>query len=99
MHDKKDGSKGNIIMVTEGASIPDPREWRLINAWSIALVGAISTLFALCLLWPEPYLRILLYLPDGVLIAFKIAVLFMCCAVCLGLLKGLRSISYKRDLT
>ena len=30
-------SKGNIVMVTEGASIPDPRESRLINAWSIAL--------------------------------------------------------------
>ena len=72
MHDKKDGSKGNIIMVTDGASIPDPREWRLINAWSIALAGAVCTLFALCLLWPEPYLRILLYLPDGVLITFKI---------------------------
>ncbi len=96
MHDKKDGSKGNIIMVTDGASIPDPREWRLINAWSIALVGAISTLFALCLLWPEPYLRILLYLPDGVLITFRITVLSICCAVPLGLLTGLGRISNNR---
>ena len=37
-------SKGNIIMVTDGPSIPNPREWRLINAWSIALCGAIITL-------------------------------------------------------
>ena len=96
MHDKKDGSKGNIIMVTDGASIPDPREWRLINAWSIALVGAFGTLFALCTLWPEPYLRILLYLPDGILITFRITLLSICCAVPLGLLTGLGRISDNR---
>lgn len=89
-------SKGNIIMVTEGASIPDPREWRLINAWSIALFGAVLSLFLLCLLWPEPYLRILLYLPDGVLITFKITVLSICCAVPLGLLTGLGRLSRNR---
>ena len=89
-------SKGNIVMVTDGGSFPDPREWRLINAWSIALVGAVCALFALCLLWPEPYLRILLYLPDGVLITFKITVMSICCAVPLGLLTGLGRISRNR---
>ena len=89
-------SKGNIVMVTDGASIPDPREWRLINAWSIALVGAVCALFALCLLWPEPYLRILLYLPDGVVVTFKITVMSICCAVPLGLLTGLGRISRNR---
>lgn len=89
-------SKGNIVMVTDGASIPDPREWRLINAWSIALVGAVCALFALCLLWPDPYLRILLYLPDGVVVTFKITVMSICCAVPLGLLTGLGRISDNR---
>lgn len=89
-------SKGNIVMVTDGASIPDPREWRLINAWSIALVGAVCALFALCLLWPDPYLRILLYLPDGVVVTFKITVMSICCAVPLGLLTGLGRISRNR---
>lgn len=96
MEDKKDGSKANIVMVTDGASIPDPREWRLINAWSIALAGAVCTLCALCVLWPEPYLRILLYLPDGVLITFKITLLAICCAVPLGLITGLGRISRNR---
>ena len=50
----------------------------------------------LCLLWPEPYLRILLYLPDGVLITFRITVLSICCAVPLGLLTGLGRISNNR---
>ncbi|MBO4300311.1 MAG: amino acid ABC transporter permease [Desulfovibrio sp.] len=96
MEDKKDGSKANIVMVTDGASIPDPREWRLINAWSIALLGAICTLCALCVIWPEPYLRILLYLPDGVLITFKITLMAICCAVPLGLITGLGRISRNR---
>ena len=91
-------SMGNIVMVTDGASIPDPREWRLINAWSIALVGAVCALFALCLLWPDPYLRILLYLPDGVVVTFKITVMSICCAVPLGLLTGLGRISRNRAI-
>ena len=91
-------SQGNIVMVTDGASIPDPREWRLINAWSIALVGAVCALFALCLLWPDPYLRILLYLPAGVVVPFKITVMSICCAVPLGLLTGLGRISRNRAI-
>lgn len=86
-------SKANIVMVTDGASIPNPREWRLINAWSLALFGAVGVLFALCLFWPEPYLRIVLYLPDGVLITFEITILSICFAVPLGLLTGLGRIS------
>ena len=77
---------------------PNPREWRLINAWSIALVGAVCALFALCLLWPDPYLRILLYLPDGVVVTFKITVMSICCAVPLGLLTGLGRISRNRAI-
>lgn len=87
------GGKTTILMVTDGASIPNPREWRLINAWSIALTGAIAALFLLCLLCPDPYLRIVLYLPDGVLITFEITILSICCAVPLGLITGLGRIS------
>ncbi|MBQ3060300.1 MAG: amino acid ABC transporter permease [Desulfovibrio sp.] len=90
-------SKGNIVMVTDGASIPDPRESRLINAWSIALVGAIASLLGLCLFWPDPYREILSYLlPDGVMITFKITILSICCAVPLGLITGLGRISRNR---
>jgi polar amino acid transport system permease protein len=90
-------SKGNVVMmVTDGASIPNPREWRLVNAWSISIVGAIGTIFALCAIWPEPYLRILRYLPDGVLVTFEITILSICFAVPLGLLTGLGRISRNR---
>lgn len=89
-------SKGNIVMVTDGASIPNPREWRLVNAWSISLAGAIGSLLALCLIWPDPYQRIVGYLPDGIVITFEITILSICFAVPLGLLTGLGRISRNR---
>lgn len=89
-------SKGNIVLVTEGASIPNPHGKKLINAWSISLVFAVGSLLALCLIWPEPYRRILFYLPDGVEVTFEITVLSICFAVPLGLFTGLGRISRNR---
>ena len=89
-------SAGNIVLVTEGGSIPNPHEFRLINAWSLSLTLAIVSLFALCLIWPEPYLRILLYLPDGILVTFQITLMSICFAVPLGFLTGLGRISKNR---
>ncbi|MBD5641525.1 MAG: amino acid ABC transporter permease [Desulfovibrio sp.] len=95
--DLEDGeSKGNIVLVTEGASIPNPHGKRLVNAWSISLAGAVGSLLALCLLWPDPYRRILFYLPDGVVVTFEITVLSICFAVPLGLVTGLGRVSRNR---
>lgn len=91
-------SKANIVLVTDGASIPNPREWRVINAWSISLVGAIACLLCLCLFWPEPYQRIVAYLPDGIVITFEITILSIIFAVPLGLLTGLGRISRNRAI-
>lgn len=92
-HKAGEQSKANIVMVTDGASIPNPRERRLVNAWSISLFGATVTLLALCLVWPDPYRKILFYLPDGILVTFEITILSICFAVPLGLLTGLGRIS------
>ncbi len=90
---------GNIqILVTDGASIPDHKEWRLINAWSLSLVGALVTLATLCTLWPEPYLDILAFLPDGLLVTFEVTVLSIISAIPLGLLTGLGRISRNRAI-
>lgn len=82
--------------LNEGMIIPDHREWRLINAWSIALAGAIATLFSLCVIWPEPYLDIVAFLPDGLVVTFQLTVLSIACAIPLGLLTGLGRISKNR---
>ena len=74
--DKDEGqSKANIIMVTDGPAIPNPRERRLINAWSIALTGAILSLLLLCYAGPSSYREALLFLPDGILLTFKLTAL------------------------
>lgn len=85
--------KANIIMVTDGPPVPNPREWRLVNAWSIALAGALACIFCLCFFRPDPYMRILLYLPDGILVTFQITILAICFAVPIGLLTGLGRIA------
>ena len=89
-------SKGNIIMVTDGPSIPNPREWRLINAWSIALCGAVITLVLLCTTGPQVYRDAIIFLPDGLLLTFKVTAYSICGAVPLGLLTGLGRISRNR---
>lgn len=90
---------GNIqIMVTDGVSIPDPREWRLINAWSLSLFGAIATLLTLCTIWPDPYLEIMAFLPDGLLVTFQVTILSIVCAIPLGLITGLGRISNNRTI-
>lgn len=89
-------STGNIVMVTDGASIPNPGEKRLITAWSISLFGAIASLIALCIFWPEPYANIVEYLQDGVVVTFEITVFAILFAVPLGLVTGLGRISNNR---
>ena len=86
---EESGSKGNIVLVTEGPAIPNPWGKRLVSAWSISLVGAIVTLVTLCTVWPDPYLDVLKFLPDGIGVTFEVTALAICCAVPLGLITGL----------
>ena len=62
-------STGNIVVLTtQGPQIPKPWGKRIITAWSISLMGAIITLIVLCTMWPDPYLDVLTFLPDGILV-------------------------------
>ncbi len=90
-HEKE--SQGTIMVVTDGPLVPEPWSRRFITAWSISLVGAVCALFLLCWLWPEPYLDVLAFLPDGIAVTFKVTALAICCAVPLGLLTGLGRIA------
>ncbi len=88
---------GNIrIVVSDGVNIPDPKEWRLINAWSISLFGAVAALITLCIVWPDPYLDIVAFLPDGLIVTFQVTALSIICAIPLGLITGLGRISQNR---
>ncbi len=84
------------IVVSDGVNIPDPKEWRLINAWSISLFGAVATLITLCIVWPEPYLDVVSFLPDGLIVTFQVTALSIICAIPMGLITGLGRISQNR---
>ncbi len=90
-------NEANIrIEVTEGASIPDYKEKRFLNAWFMALCGAVGALTYLCVANPDPYWKILVYLPDGLAITFLVTALSMICSVPIGLLTGLGKLSKNR---
>ena len=81
------------IEVTEGAQIPDPRDRRLLNAWTLAFCVAVVALVTLCATQPEPYLEIVKFLPDGLIITFEGTALSLLCTLPIGLLTGLGRLS------
>lgn len=79
------------IEVTEGAQIPDPRDRRLLNAWTLAFCVAVVALVTLCATQPEPYLEIVKFLPDGLIITFEVTVLSLLCTLPIGVAHGSRT--------
>lgn len=88
--------KPTRIEITDGASIPDPSDKRLITAWSLSFFGALLALLCLCLFQPDPYFKILLFLPDGILITFQVTVCSILLSLPLGLVTGLGKLSRNR---
>ena len=88
--------EGKIVVPGGGLRLPDPPRRPVVNAWSLSLVGALAALVILCTFWPDPYLQILAFVPEGLLITFEVTVLSILCAVPLGLLTGLGRLSRNR---
>lgn len=86
------------IDVGDGAAIPSRQDVGLFSAWWIALIGALGLIAYLCLTKPDPYWRILKFLPDGVVVAFQVTILSILLALVLGLFTGLGRISRNRTI-
>ena len=86
------------IQITDGASIPDPKDTRLLTAWSISLFGSISLLLYLCLAYPDPYFNIVKLLPEGILVTFQVTLASICLTIPLGCLVGLGRLSRFRPI-
>jgi polar amino acid transport system permease protein len=84
------------IEVTDGAAIPRRRDPGLFSAWRIAFFGAWAILVYLVLARPDPYWRIVKFLPDGILVTFQVTICSIVFALLLGLLTGLGRISRHR---
>ncbi len=82
-----------VIDVGDGAAIPIKSDKGLVSAWWIAFLGAIGTLLFLVIFKPDPYQRIIEFLPDGILITFQVTVYSILMALVIGLVTGLGRIS------
>jgi polar amino acid transport system permease protein len=81
------------IEVSDGALIPGKGEKSVFSAWRISFFGALVLLVILPLITPDPYWRIISFLPDGILKTFEVTVLSICCALVVGLITGIGRIS------
>ncbi|MDY0390289.1 amino acid ABC transporter permease [Desulfobulbus oligotrophicus] len=84
------------IEIGDGAAIPRAEDRGLVSAWWLALIGAATLLVVLPWIKPDPYLTILRFVPDGVVITFKVTVLSISLAIFIGLVTGLGRISRNR---
>ena len=84
------------IDVGDGAAIPVKSDAGLFTAWRIAFFGAILTCFYLAIFKQEPYLEIFRFIPDGILVTFKVTVGAILLASVIGLIAGLGRISGNR---
>lgn len=81
------------IEVSEGGAIPKKDDIGLFTAWRVAFIGSISIITALVLFKPDPYLEILKFIPDGVLVTFKVTIASILLSLVFGLIAGLGRIS------
>jgi polar amino acid transport system permease protein len=81
------------IPTSDGTLIPEKKARDVFSAWKIAFFGAIGLLIFLPIYSPDPFVRILLFLPDGILRTFQVTVLSILLALVIGLVAGLGRIS------
>ncbi len=81
------------ITTDDGTLIPTKEDKQILSAWKIAFFGAIGILIFLTLYSPDPYGRILLFIPDGILRTFQVTILAILLALLIGLIAGLGRIS------
>ena len=86
------------IEVSDGASIPDHDDKRLLTAWSLAFMGAIGLLIYLCISRPESCWRLITLLPQSLLLTFKLTISAIMCSIPIGLMVGLGRLSKNRTL-
>jgi len=79
--------------VSDGALIPGKGEKSAFSAWRISFFGAIAVLVILPVLSPDPYWRIIQFLPDGILITLEVTVMSIACSLVVGLITGIGRIS------
>lgn len=90
---KADRNERPVINVTDSTLLPRQGERGVLSAWNISFFGAIVILVTLPLLRPNPYMRILAFVPDGIIATFGVTLSAIVFALILGLIAGLGRVS------
>ena len=73
---------------------PSPQEdVGLFTAWRVAFFGSISIRQFLVVFKPDPYLEIIKFVPDGILVTFEVTIMSILLALVIGLFTGLGRIA------
>ncbi|MFA6366501.1 MAG: amino acid ABC transporter permease [Candidatus Hydrogenedentales bacterium] len=94
---QKDADR-TTINVTDGTLIPLRSEGHVISAWNISFFGAVGLLILLPFVSPDPYLRILSFVPDGLVATFAVTIISIFFALIIGLFAGLGRISPNKTI-
>ena len=86
----------STIEITDGSSIPRKKDINLFAAWWFSIIGAITIVLYLIIFESDPYLRILKFLPDGILVTFEVTIMAIIFALIIGLFTGLGRVSKNR---
>ena len=81
------------INITDGTLIPQRGEKGALSAWNISFFGAIAILALLWLFAPDPYRKIISFVPDGLAVTFAVTLSAIACALVIGLFAGLGRIA------
>ena len=91
---KETKSKKQVkIDVGDGAAIPSRDDVGLFTAWRVAFFGAITIIAYLAIFKPDPYLDIMKFVPDGILVTFEVTVMSILLSLVIGLFTGLGRIA------
>jgi polar amino acid transport system permease protein len=85
--------KRQTIQVTDSLLVPGRDEGSVFSAWRITFFGALGLLVLLPVVSPQPYWKILLFVPDGVLRTFQVTIMSIFFASIIGVLTGIGRIS------
>lgn len=81
------------IDVSDGALIPGTGDKSIFSAWRISFFGALALLILLPVFSPDPYWRVIKFVPDGILRTFQVTIMSIILSLFVGLFTGLGRIS------
>ena len=71
---EKIDKKKPVIAVGDGPAIPSKEDVGLFTAWRVSIIGALAIIAYLAISKPDPYLAILKFVPDGILVTFQVTI-------------------------